>query len=118
MTYSLPDQEPAMPAPLNYYRVQCSSSATHFNEEDGFFAGDPELPLRMFPRTDPEYQDLFDPLGRHLIWSNGTPSPFISVYADFKSAENSTVARVKDGKKVVFIAYIDVELSEDRLYYQ
>ncbi|KAK0506908.1 hypothetical protein JMJ35_010608 [Cladonia borealis] len=98
-----------MAAPLKYYRVQDDSSATHFDEENGFFAGDIQLQLRMFsPRDRAEERNLSNALGRHLNWSNRTPSPFISVYADLDTAVNSAVARVKDGKREVFIAYIDV----------
>ena len=104
-------------APSEYYRVHDSSSATHFDEENGFVAGDPELPLRMFPHHDSEYQNLFDALGRHLDWSDRTPSPFISVYSDWDTAVNSATARVNRGKRRVFIAHIDVERIKG-LYYR
>ena len=103
-------------APYKYYRVHDNSSATHFDEENGFVAGDPELPLRMFPRYLSEYQNLFNALGRHLDWSDRTPSPFISVYADLKTAVNSAFARVEQGKRRVFIAHIDIEDIEDLWY--
>lgn len=103
-------------APYIYYRVHDSSSATHFDKEHGFVAGDHQLRLRMFPRNRSERQDLFDALGRHLEWSDRTPSPFISVYADRDTAVNSAIARVNQGKRGVFIAYIDVEAIEDLWY--
>lgn len=107
-----------MVAPVKYYRVQDNSSATHFNEEDGFIAGDPELQLRMFtPRNPSEVRNLFNALDSHLDLSDTTPSPFISVYTNVKTAVNSAIARVKDGKKGVFIAYIDVE-DIGGLYYR
>ena len=98
-----------MAAPVEYYRVQDNSSATRFDEENGFFAGDTQLQLKMSPRNDSEYQNLFDALGRHLDWYDRTPSPFISVYADLETAEKSAEARVKRGKRGVFIAHINVE---------
>ena len=103
-------------APYKYYRVHDNSSATHFDGENGFIAADPQLPLRMFPRNRSEYQNLFNALGGHLDWSDRTPSPFISVYSDLKTAENSAIARVKRGKRGVFIAHIDVEAIEDLWY--
>lgn len=103
-------------APDKYYRVQDNSSATHFDKEKGFVAGDPQLQLRMFPRNRSECQNLFNALGRHLDWSDRTPSPFISVYADLETAVNSANARVNQGKKRVFIAYIDVGDIEDLWY--
>ncbi len=36
------------------YGVRDGSSATYFDEENGFIAGNPQLPLRMFPRDRPE----------------------------------------------------------------
>ena len=103
-------------APSEYYRVHDSSSATHFDKQNGFVAGDPRLPLRMFPRYPSEYQNLFNALGRHLEWSDRTPSPFISVYADWETAVNSASARVNRGKRGVFIAHIDVEDIEGLCY--
>ena len=112
-TLSLPDQEPTMPAPLEYYRVQDNSSATRFDEINGFIAGDPKLSVRMSPCIDSEYQNLSEALDRHLDWSNRTPSPFISVYAALDTAYNSAVARVRQGKKGVFIAHIAVKDIKD-----
>ena len=103
-------------APYKYYRVHDSSSATHFDKENGFVAGDPWLPLRMFPRYRSEYQNLFNALGRHLDWSDRTPSPFISVYSDRDTAVNSANGRVDQGNRGVFIAHIDVEDIEDLWY--
>ena len=98
-----------MVAPYKYYRVQDNSSATHFDDENGFIAGDSELPVKMFlPRNLSEKRDLFNALGRHLDWSDRTPSPFISVYADLETAEDSAIARVKQGRRGVFIAHIDI----------
>ena len=96
-------------APLKYYRVQDNSSATYFDVDDGFVAGDPELPVRMFPRNDSEERDLSNALDRHLDWYDTTPSPFISVYTDLDTARVSANARVKQGKRGVFIAHIDVK---------
>ena len=103
-------------APHKYYRVHDNSSATHFDEENGFVAGDPQLLLRMFPRDRSEYQNLFNALGRHLDWSDRTPSPFISVYADLDTAVNSAIARVNQGKRKVFVAHINVKDIEDLWY--
>ena len=103
-------------APLKYYRVHDNSSATQFDEEDGFFAGDTQLQLRVFPRNPSESQNLFDALDRHLDWSDRTPSPFISVYADYNTAVKNAIARVNRDKRMVFIAHIDVEGSEDLWY--
>ena len=105
-------------APRTYFRVHDKSSATRFDEENGFVAGDPQLPLRMFPRDRSEYQKLklFNAIGRHLDWSNRTPSPFISVYADFDTAFNSASARANQGKRGVFVAVIDVKSSENLWY--
>lgn len=105
-----------MAAPLEYYRVHDNSSATHFNKENGFFAGDTQLQLRMFPRNPSEYRNLFSALDRHLDWSDRTPSPFISVYSDYDTAVNSAIARVHQGKRRVFIAHIDVEGFEGLWY--
>ena len=106
-----------MVAPVKYYRVHDNSSATRFDKVNGFRAGDTQLQLRMFsPRDRAEERNLSNALGRHLDWSDRTPSPFISVYADLKTAVNSAVARVKDGKREVFIAYIDVEDIEGLWY--
>ena len=108
-----------MVAPVKYYRVHDNSSATRFDKVNGFRAGDTQLQLRMFsPRDRAEERNLSNALGRHLDWSDRTPSPFISVYADLKTAVNSAVARVKDGKREVFIAYIEVERSESRMWYR
>lgn len=98
-----------MAAPLKYYRVQDNSSATYFDKKNGFIAGDPELPVRMSPRSDSEYQNLFEALDRHLDWYDRTPSPFISVYADLETAENCAIARAKKGKKGVIVAHINVK---------
>ena len=98
-----------MGAPVEYYRVQDKSSATRFNKVNGFIAGDDELPVKMSPRSDSEYQNLFEALDRHLDWYDRTPSPFISVYADYDTAENSAIARAERGKKGVFIAHINVK---------
>ena len=98
-----------MAAPLKYYRVQDNSSATYFDKKNGFIAGDPELPVRMSPCSDSEYQNLFEALDRHLDWYNETPSPFISVYADYDTAINSAIARAKRGKKEVIVAHINVK---------
>ena len=37
-------------APYIYYRVEDKLSATHFDEEEAFDMGEPQLPLRMFTR--------------------------------------------------------------------
>ena len=105
-------------APHEYYRVHDESSATHFDEENSFVAGDPELPLKMFHRGRSEYQklELCNALDKHLNWSNRTPSPFISVYADFDTAVNSAIARKNQGKRGVLIARIDVSESDELLY--
>ena len=63
----------------------------------------------MSPLNDSEYQNLFEALEKHLEWYDRTPSPFISVYADLETAEKSAEARVKRGKRGVFIAHINVE---------
>ena len=105
-----------MGAPVEYYRVQDNSSATRFNKRNGFIAGDTQLQLRMSPRNDSEYQNLFDALGRHLDWSDRTPSPFISVYADLETAENSAETRVNRGKTGVFIAHINIERTRGLSY--
>ena len=108
-----------MVAPVKYYRVHDNSSATYYDKEDGFVAGDPELQLRMFtPRKPSEERNLSDALGKHLDWTDRTPSPFISVYSNLNTAIDSAIARVKDGKRDVVIAHINVEQSESRLWYR
>lgn len=92
--------------PSVFYRVHDDSSATHF-DGDGFFAGDDQTMLRMFPRNRWEAEKLFNALSGHLDWSNKTASPFISVYADFDTAVNSANARQNQGKRGVFIACIE-----------
>ena len=108
-----------MGAPVEYYRVQDNSSATRFNKRNGFKAGDTQLQLRMFsPRDRAEERNLSNALGRHLDWSDRTPSPFISVYSNLNTAIDSAIARVKDGKRDVVIAHINVEQTESRLWYR
>ena len=114
--HSFPTASNPTMAPLEYYRVHDNSSATHFNKENGFFAGDTQLQLRMFSRNPSEYRNLFSALDRHLDWSDRTPSPFISVYSDYDTAVNSAIARVHQGKRRVFIAHIDVEGFEGLWY--
>ena len=106
-----------MAAPVEYYRVQDNSSATPFDEENGFVAKDHKLQLKMFhPRNRSEKQNLFDALDRHLDWYDKTPSPFISVYSDWDTAVSSAEARAKKGKRGVFIAHINVEDIEGLWY--
>ncbi len=38
-------------APDVYHRVEDKSSATHFDAEEGFDVGEPQLPLRIFTRA-------------------------------------------------------------------
>ena len=73
----------------------------------------------MFPRDHLEYQKLklCNASDKHLNWSNRTPSPFISVYADFDTVINSAITRKNQGKRGVLIARIDVSKS-GKLWYR
>ena len=102
--------------PVVFYRVHDDSSATHFDEYDGFIAGDNQTWLKMIPRNDWEVERLRNTLCRHLDWSNRTASPFISAYADFDAAFNSATARKGQGKRGIIIARIDVQRSCERMW--
>ena len=104
-------------APDEYYRVHDESSVTSF-DDDGFVAGKPQLPLRMFPDGPSEIQELSNALDKHLDWSNNTASPFISVYADYATALNSANARANQGRRGVIIARINVSESGERMWYR
>ena len=63
----------------------------------------------MYPKCPQGVQELSQALETHLDWHSRIASPLISAYDDEESAVKSARARVKRGKKGVFIAYIDVE---------
>ncbi|KAL8826246.1 MAG: hypothetical protein Q9191_003923 [Dirinaria sp. TL-2023a] len=102
--------------PSVFYRVHDDSSATHFDEEYGFLAGDDQTMLRMFPRNDWEATRLRNALDRHLDWFNRTASSFISVYVNYDAAFNGAIARKNQGKRGIFIAHIDVRKSRECMW--
>ena len=105
----------AMPRNSVFYRVQDDSSATQFDDEDGFIAGDEDY-LEMYPRSRAGILELSKVLAKHLDWSDRDPSPFISAYSDKTTAYNNAESRVLDGHTNVVVVEINVKYKY-RLYH-
>ena len=61
---------------------------------------------------------LISHLDNHLDWGNRDPTPFISAYTDWTTAEKEALRRIRQGKQHVTITEIDVRKVRGKAQYR
>lgn len=100
--------------PYRLYRVYDNSSVSKYSKRYGFRAQDDE-----FPPEDAEIACfMWEPVRRHLDWSNRCPTPFVSTWESSQKAWETAKGREERGCQNVQIAVIDVDiLNENNVWF-
>jgi ribosomal protein L16/L10AE len=96
-----------------FWRVTDETSVAQYCPGEGFIAGHPSSTVTLVPSSSKELKKAKTYIERHLNWRNTSPTPFVSVYTDRKTAENGAQRRVRDGKENVIMWMIKVHEDDD-----
>ena len=96
-----------------FWRVTDANTAAKYHRGNGFIAGEPHAVVTLNPSTPLEVEDTKMYILQHLNWRNRRPTPFISVYTDFETAENEALRRRKESKKDVVLWEICLDDEDD-----
>jgi hypothetical protein len=93
-------------APTTFYRVEDASSRARRSKGAGICA-------RRQTKYTWNHTALVKLVKKHLVWRNGSRSPFISVYDDLERAQHEAGRRVRDKHLEVVIWKIETSVGKD-----
>jgi hypothetical protein len=97
---------------MRFWRVTDASSANPYHRGEGFIARKKRSSLTLDPQTWDE-EKLTRHIKHHLDWYNTCPTPFISAYFNFETAEKEARSRMKRGKRNVTLWEICLDEDDD-----
>ena len=95
--------------PDRLYRVFDNSSVSKYSKIYGFRAQDDAFPLEAAETA----HHMWEPVRRHLDWSNRYPTPFVSTWESSQKAWKTAKRREERGCQNVKIAVIEVDILKE-----
>src|SRR5438045_3098017 len=96
--------------PEKLYRLFDDKSVSKYDNQNGFRSTD-----QTFALGDVEIRrKMWDPVRRHLNWSNRGSTPFVSTWASSQKTLEAAKRRAERGCKNVRVAVIDVSILKQK----